>query len=309
MHGGVLMRMISVYIFCLLCSGCALLRLAGGGNKTVTGDGSQSIFWEVTRDDDSERAPSYILGTLAHGVRLSDLPAPVMRRLESAHNLYIVPRSTSLYRNDMIGFTLPSGTFLFDIIGMKKFRVIQMIFGGPHSAARLDSLRPGAMIDIIFYNILGSSQTMEYDLLNYRNNQNKKGGVIVFTPPPELRYLKDQWDAEGLVAILDDMNNGIKILYDVADAYSQYNLGKVHQILLASYSGRKLDDDERILRETYLGDINRALYRQVSEKLSEGRSFVTMDISLIVGESGIVNLLRKDGYTVTPIHDRDVYIR
>ncbi|MDE5712282.1 MAG: TraB/GumN family protein, partial [Muribaculaceae bacterium] len=100
--------------------------------------------------------------------------------------------------------------------------------------------------------------------------------------------------AEALVEMLKDPEKAIKAAKDISDAYEAQDLDKM--IALS-----EKDDEHPEFMIALLDKRNNEWLEKLPEIMKEAPSFIAVGALHLAGEKGIIEGLKKYGYTVTPV--------
>jgi uncharacterized protein YbaP (TraB family) len=96
----------------------------------------------------------------------------------------------------------------------------------------------------------------------------------------------------------------------VQDQLSEYKVDKQYFELLDKYMKQDLPEIENLLLDETSMDVKTLLIQvrnnnwmpKINETIKKESCFITLGLVHIIGENGIISLLRNNGYTVEPIH-------
>jgi uncharacterized protein YbaP (TraB family) len=273
-------------------------------SATVQAAGERLLFYKLARDN----AEVYLLGSM-HLARADVYPlrSGIMQAFAAAETLAVeldVSEENQARIQQMIlaRGSYPDGESIRDHLSADTWRSLQQYLSGtglpPHM---LESMRPGLLIVTL--------STLE---------------IMKLGLSPELgvdRYFLDQARGKKRIHELETIEQQVGLLLDfphedllVRQSLAQLdNMGTLMDELVAVWKRgdapalqKLLLDDElarypefRVVYERLFDQRNQAMARQVEAFLSgSGSYFVVVGAGHLVGEQGMVALLRKRGYTV-----------
>lgn len=280
----------------------ALLSLSSitGKAQTKNTTNSKSLLWEVTGNGISK--PSYIMGTF-HILCNKDfeIKPKVIKALENSDNLvmeinYIDPNETAAMQKMMM-----ADKKISDQLSSAEAKELDKILSDyGTSLQKVDNYSPQALYSLIATKAITCPATevkmYEIELLK-KAIQNKK-------------------TIKGLEKV-DDQANAIGKAYSLKDAISQLKTGndyaKFAQEILEAFKNEDLQTLDLLLRDKrfmskdqeklMLTDRNKNWIEKMPEMMKNQSSFFAVGSAHLLGENGILDLLRSKGYTVKPVNN------
>ncbi len=100
--------------------------------------------------------------------------------------------------------------------------------------------------------------------------------------------------ADYLTEQLDDLESNRKLFRTMVDLYKQQKITDLETYIVESSGGDAF-------AEHLLKDRNEKWVDRIHEKAKEGTIFFAVGAGHLAGENGVINLLRKAGFTVTAV--------
>ncbi len=98
---------------------------------------------------------------------------------------------------------------------------------------------------------------------------------------------------EGLIEMIEDPDS-LKILFDtMADQYLEQDIESLYHSFLESEMG--------VYQQDILDSRNKSWISDMSSFMNDGPVFFAVGAGHLAGKNGLINLLRTEGYTLTPI--------
>ncbi len=264
---------------------------------------------------------SRILGTIHAGIKLQDMPPEIMEIIASAKRLVVESNEeTSLHaiqllleKESEIGFSSENlDSHLSKLIdredidwrgitppGVDKSTFISSSLKSPVSVSIL-------LTSLTCLTLMKEAQqttTLDQEIVNAFQAIND--GVIHYLDSLEIltQVYEKVFNPQLNSVILDNYQNIIKISQREAQYYRR---GKelpesieayFTQIQRTSFAG--MMDPEVI---SYLGSFRNHQWLSIlREQINKGDAFIAFGLTHLIGKDGILNLLRQDGYEVTPL--------
>ena len=171
--------------------------------------------------------------------------------------------------------------------------------------AKLDQLNPISVMTFalaITHQKYFPNKPGELQLDTYFREEGKKDGKKIFgleTIQIQIKAMFGQLTIQRQVSMLNDLfkeKDGIRNLITIMNnAYISQNLVKLQQLM---YGSSYKQEELKVL----LDDRNNNWMQQLPKLMKEQSLFVAVGALHLVGENGLVNQLRKRGYTVTSIN-------
>lgn len=265
----------------------------------------KSLLWEISGKNLTK--PSYIFGTM-HVMCQGDvvLTPEIEKSLQSADQIMMeLDMDDPMIMFNMMGATLSKdGKTLTEKLGEDLSKKVDAILQerAKISLAMLDNLNLQALS--MQLGLLGLSCPMElgYDMLLTQEAQ--KNGKEIFgleTVEEQLKILMGQSDEETLKAISFMANNFSEVekeLMTMVETYKARDVQKLYDIVFESYKDPKYP---QVKLEELLDNRNKNWIPILENAMKDKSLFIAVGAAHLAGENGVINLLRKQGYTVKAI--------
>lgn len=262
---------------------------------------ADALLWKISTGG---QAPSYIFGTIhVSDPRIAALPVPVHEALNSAR-VFVMETlpdpQESMKFSEMMYFH--DGKKLRDYLDEDLFSRTAAILDDYQVASEsIVFMQPWAAFIIMSYP-RGEGMPLDLQLLDIarRNGAETRG----------LETLSEQ----GRVFSSMDLESQVRLLLDTLCNYDTVNSGFETMILLYlqrdlralydytrkySFPGDRLYDD---LFRKLLFDRNRIMAERMQQALTGGNAFIAIGAMHLPGDDGVLSLLAKQGYTITPVY-------
>lgn len=262
----------------------------------------KSLLWEISGKNLTK--PSYIFGTM-HVMCQGDvvLTPEIEKSLQSTDQIMMeLDMDDPMIMFNMMGATLSKdGKTLTEKLGEDLSKKVDAILQerAKISLAMLDNLNLQALS--MQLGLLGLSCPMElgYDMLLTQEAQ--KNGKEIFgleTVEEQLKILMGQPDEETLKAISFMANNFSEVekeLMTMVETYKARDVQKLYDIAFESYKDPKYP---QVKLEELLDNRNKNWIPILENAMKDKSLFIAVGAAHLAGENGVINLLRKQGYTV-----------
>lgn len=293
-------------LFLFLNLTCILSQQTQAAPPAVTLDKplntNNSLLWQISGNGLSK--PSYLYGTI-HMISQDDffLGKNVSKKIQKSEELIMeldlnnidvaaVTKSSVLdsektiknYMNDTDYNTLK--TFMEDSIGIKK-QTFELFYS---------RLKPFYLEQLIFFKYLGQEKESYEE--NFKKIAEKKNipqsGLETFEE--QLLFLEDiplEVQLKSMIKTIKEYSSETQKLDDLIEDYKTQNLTALTQ----SFS----EDEDPVWQEKLLNKRNNSWIPKLKTKMQSKACFIAVGAGHLGGENGLINLLKKQGYTVEPV--------
>jgi Uncharacterized protein conserved in bacteria len=298
----------------LICLAITVAGMGQGGNandkkgggkaqRTVTNKLDNTLLWKITGKGLSQ--PSYLFGTMhilcAEDARLSD---SLKKVIHDAKLIY--------FELDMDNFKELMGAFkylrmndgkkLSELLTKEEYERVENYFNNNKSIlpfAMMNRFKPYFISSLIGEQMMSCSQKngMEELIMRESKQYNKEIRGLettefqasIFDSIPYEKQAKD------LVAYIDSIDNYREVTMEMVNVYRQQNLQRMDSLM------HKSDPGMEEYMDLLLYGRNRHWVAQMPEIMKQQSTLFAVGAGHLPGEQGVINLLRKAGYKVTPM--------
>lgn len=271
---------------------------------------SHGLLWKI---EAPHRAPSYVFGTMhVSDRRVTALPRPVRDALNEVDNLSLeLDFGSGFGEYEARMLQLPKKKQLSDVIGDKLFAAVKKRLGSEAAKSRnLERLKPWVVMMALGHRPVGPGSHPAARLpldLELRAIALKRG-IPVFG----LETFEEQFNVFDKLSEADQVDmirntlatpehaanqqlEEMTTLYVARDlaglvAMAQKADGQRGAAYLAEFDKRLIDDR------------NRVMARRAEDVLLDGGAFIAVGAAHLPGKRGVLNLLARRGYRVTPVY-------
>ena len=272
---------------------------------------SQGLLWKI---EAPHRAPSYVFGTMhVSDKRVTTLPEPVRDALNEVDNLSLeidFGSGFGDYESHMMH--LPKKQQLRAILGEKLFAQVKQRLGADAvNSENLEHLKPWVVLLALGQRPLGpESPAAERRLpldLKLREIALRRG-IPVFgieTHTEHLNVFNKVPEADQVTMIREALaipeRDAKRDLEEMIRLYVARDLAGLIALT------QKMEDrsgiaDRIAFDKRMIDDRNRLMARRADDVLLDGGAFIAVGAAHLPGKKGVLNLLARRGYKVTPVY-------
>jgi uncharacterized protein len=256
----------------------------------------QSLFWEVSHE--AAIAPSYLFGTMhlldERVLPLLDFVSPYLAKTELFMAETVIDEMNDLPQNLMF---LPAGKNINDFLPMQKVakiaRAVAKYLHLDFESLRL--LHPMFLLQIFASKAFITGETFHLDDLLWQQatamGKPCLGIESVATQVSIFQAMDIKAQYQQLLKTIGSISAHNKTYKRLANLYVQNEA-----YLLYQQAKRTLHENRR----TLLYDRNVRMTNSIAAIIIEKNAFVTFGAGHLLGEKGIVRLLQKKGFRLTP---------
>lgn len=294
MHSFNCLRFLTIFIFALFLSRPIVMAQAS----------AQALLWEVTGE--GFRQPSYIYGTI-HAICPTDfkLTEQVKQKLKATERLSLEVDMDA--PNFMVELQqaalLPEGGSLRSFFTKKDYALLAAHFQKTMSLnlGQLDNMKP-FMLHSMLLSQLTECQAVSYEqtLMEMAQQQGKEviGLETVGEQLSAIDKMPASMQAAMLTNMVTDMEKARKTYRKMVSLYLQQNLEGLDKLFRGEYEA----EEYKLYEEAFLVNRNKRWIPVIEREGKIQPTFFAVGAGHLPGENGLLELLRKQGYTVTPVN-------
>lgn len=276
---------------------CLLAILFTANTWAQVGSG---LLWRIHKP---QQPPSFLFGTIhIDDKRVKDLDNEVIRRFNEAKTLCleILPnRETQV----SIGraMLLPKGQYLDEILGGALFNRLSLILH-KKGMTPLESvhLKPWAAMVVLSRPESQGGYALDEQLYHWGVHQYKQ--LCALETLQEQLSVFDELSEQDQITLLKDSMDFLPEVQELNEKLVlAYLKGDLDEIYRRSMEMQSQDDElAKRLMHSLIDERNTRMLERMLPKLKKGRTFIAVGALHLPGEFGLLNLLRKAGFAVTP---------
>lgn len=270
------------------------------------------LLWKVTGNGASK--PSYLFGT-HHVAPIAVLDSvkgfdEALAGVDRVYGEIVMSQMTDPANAMKIAqFTMaPADSTLDKVMTPEQLAAIDRIFaenGLPVTSAQVNILKPIAVTNTIAV-VLSQKALPGFDPNQQLDAAIQKRAIAQNKEVAGLETLDDQLEilfgtpiskqAKDLAELLDDPQKTVTQTYEMANAYMAHDIAKLGNLITDDDSGMT---DEEAAKLLY--DRNNAWLEVLIGAIPTASVMAVVGAGHLPGENGLINLLRKAGYSVEPV--------
>ncbi len=263
-----------------------------------------SLLWEISGNNLSSK--SYIFGTM-HMMKKQDffISEVTKDKLLQCHSFVTeVNMNISLLQQVEImkKMYLPETKTLRDYISPEEYKsfseyVTDSLGIKKSKLEKYIRLKPFFLSAVISKQVEGKVKAYEKELYKIAKNKGiPSDGLesfdfqfsLVDATPIDIQ-------AQSLVAEVQDYKKTRQLFDSMVEAYKQQDLARLYDYVVKS------PDSSSEFNENYIYKRNQKWISLIEEKIKNQSCFIAVGAAHLPGDKGILNLLRNQGYTITPV--------
>ena len=253
-----------------------------------------TFFWRV----DGPKGPTYLLGTMHIGVDPEEvLPTGIWKKFDDSRIFVLEVDATG---PDTLGLGMqPPGRSLDDDLTPEQWDIVVTSLGlDPEIAEGLKELQVWMLVVQLTQEIAPQTPSID-DVLQIRASNYDKETAFLESIKQQAALLERFMDVEYLLYFVQDLDAQRKSLAHSADIFRRGDEEALYQSSVVSME-KQIGADGL---DALLFARNRTWIPLLEQHIAAGNAFVAVGASHLIGDKGVVALLRAKGYTVTRIRE------
>lgn len=260
----------------------------------------QGLLWRVHLP---KHPANFLFGTIhVDDKRVKKLNPQVIRRFNEAKTLCLeILPDREMQVGIGLAMLLPESQSLDEILGNRLFSHLSLSLNklgmDPLQATRL---KPWAAMIVLSRSATRGGYALDEQLYHWAVYQYKQ--LCALESLEEQLSVFDSLSLSDQVALLKDSLGHQDMLHEMNEeliqAYLQGNLDEIYRRSLEM--GAVKNNLSQRLRDTLIDQRNLRMLNRMMPELKKGRSFIAVGALHLPGKNGLLNLLRQQGYVVTP---------
>lgn len=281
---------------------------------TALSQNNNTLLWKITGN--GLEKPSYLFGTIhmlcADDAGLSD---NMKKAINACDEVYFEVDLDNLF--EMFGainkMKMNGDTTLHDLLSDEDYNKVKDYFESKGSMlpfSMLETYKPMLAASTLEQGSLPCENTamMEQVIMQEAKQSKKKikGLETMAYQAGVLDSIPYKLQAEQLVSYINDTNKGgedDRQLKEMFKAYKEQDLKKLEELMIQTDAGIASFTDILLYHR------NRNWVNKLKTLLPDKSLLIAVGAGHLPGEKGLINLLRKEGYTVTPMENKVIKTR
>jgi len=290
------MKYLLFYSFLLLLfSGCK----AQTDHSFVKQKNGQSLLWEVSGN--GLKKPSFLFGTFhllcKDDIHFSDQLKKAMKESDEIYmELDMDDPSTML--SGMLYMNMKNNKKLEDLYTPEEYKRLQAYFSDTLKLPlmMIDKAKPYFLVALLYPRMMNCKNPsgVEEELVKIAKEDNKeiKGLETMQFQASVFDSIPYEWQAKELLKNIDSFSVYKNEFQSMLQFYKDQNLDSLKDMITKSEAGSEQYDD------LLLNNRNKNWVKKLDSIMKTESVFVAVGTGHLVGEKGLINLLRKQGYKV-----------
>ena len=264
---------------------------------------NNSLLWQVSGNGLTK--PSYLYGTI-HVISIDDyfLGKNVKQKLIKSDELIMEIDLKEMNLDALAKLSiLPEGKFIKDYMSDADYKILQSFMEDSIGIKKYTfenaygKLKPFYIEQLIFFKYLGQEKVSYED--NFKKLAEQKN-----IPISGLETYDEQFKFLEEIPLEDQLKSMVKTIKNYTEETNK--LGQLvidykAQNLKALAKSFEEDEDDQTLKTKLLDKRNQNWIPKINAVIQNKSCFIAIGAGHLVGENGLINLLKNQGYTVEPI--------
>jgi uncharacterized protein len=267
-----------------------------------------TLLWKITGPGMDK--PSYLFGTIHVICKDDAVISPMLRKaIKESEEVYFEVDMDNMFEMLMAvrKMKMRGDTTLKDLLTQKDYEKVKSYFAGKRSIlpfSVLETYKPILAASTLESSSMGCESTaMEQVIMMEANFYDKeiKGLESLTYQASILDSIPYKLQAEQLVEYIDRINSGDTSnneLDEMFKAYKEQDLKKLEALLMSTDAGISAFADIMLYNR------NRNWVEKLKKLLGKKPMVIAVGAGHLPGENGVINLLRKEGYKLTPVENK-----
>lgn len=295
----IMKSLIIISCYCIFFLGCKSQSNQPAVKKNNDGN---TLLWQVSGKDLKE--PSYIFGTF-HLMCKADIKfsETLKKAITGSHEVYMEldMDDPSTMLSGLLFMNMKDGKKLKDFYTADEYKKVETYFkdsiGVP--MMMLQSIKPYFLAAMLYPKMMNckTASGVEEELMKIAKENKKeiKGLETMQFQASVFDSIPYDWQAKELLKNIDSFSVYKKEFDTMMFQYKNQQLLEMEKLIAKSeFGGEKFND-------LLLAKRNMNWVAQLKNILNKESVFVAVGAGHLVGEKGLLNLLKKEGYTVEPL--------
>jgi len=280
----------------------ALFFLLAATTRADT-DRSHGLLWEISK---TGQVPSHLFGTIhSEDPGVVDLPVPVKQAFDASNSVALeVLLDTEAMMYSSTAMLMLDGRSLSGVLGVPLYKqVAEAIVSRGVPEPVLNRMKPWAAAVTLSTPVLETGQVL--DMVLYKDALQQEKPVYGLETVREQLDLFDALSESDQIILLRDAVENLPALEamnaELLKAYKQRDLAGLLTINETSMQ----TGDQRLAKDfqrRVVDDRNHLMAERMQPYLQQGKAFVAVGALHLPGETGLLNLLEQQGYTVRRVY-------
>lgn len=293
------LKNLTTYFFGLLFLGCQSQPVA-----LKTADNENTLLWEITGN--GLKQPSYYLGTMhilcADDAKISEQLQLVLNQVSAIYFELDLDDMAQMF-GAMKAMVMKNGKTLPELLSPEDYQKVVKFFDGksPLPFKMLESYKPLLLSSMVAEDLMSCETTQGMEMLLMEAANKKK---LPINGLETMAYQVGLFDsipyeeqAKALIQSIDSISQQQVELERLLAAYRSQDLGAIEKLTMEEESGIGGNLD------LLLYGRNKNWVEQFQDIAQKGSVLFAVGAGHLPGEQGVLELLKKKGYTLRPLQN------
>jgi len=270
----------------------------------VKKDGN-TLLWRVSGND--LKQPSFLFGTFhllcKEDIHFSDA---LKRAIKSSDEIYMEMDldDPSTMLSGMLYMNMKDGKKLQDLYTPEEYQRLQNYFSDTLQMPMMmfQKAKPYFLVALLYPKMMNCATPagIEEELMKIAKEDKKeiKGLETMQFQASVFDSIPYEWQAKELLKNIDSFSVYKSEFEQMLDLYKKQELDSMRNMITKSEFGSEKYED------LLLNDRNKNWVKQLKEIMKNESVFVAVGAGHLVGDFGLINLLKKEGYKVEPLENK-----
>lgn len=295
--------LIIVFSSCIFFLGCKSQSNIPAAKKN---NDNNTLLWQVSGKD--IKKPSFIFGTF-HLMCKDDIKFSEQLKisLNAADEIYMEMDmdDPSTMLSGLLYMNMKNGRKLKDLYTPAEYNKVESYFKDSLKMPMMlfQGVKPYFLVAMLYPKMMNckTPSGIETELINLAKESKKeiKGLETMQFQASVFDSIPYEWQAKELLKNIDSFSVYKKEFDTMLLEYKNQQLSSMEKLLAKSEFGSDKKYEEILLTKRNINWVN-----QLRSVMNKQSVFVAVGAGHLVGEKGLINLLKKEGYTVEPLHNK-----
>ena len=288
-----------------LCCSFFLLSSCNAQQKLKVNKDENTMLWQISGKEIKQ--PSFLFGTF-HMMCKDDISfsSELKTAVTNANVVYLEMDmdDPSIMLSGLKLMSMKDGAKLQDLYKPEEYAKISSYFKDSlhMPIGMLQTVKPFFLAAMLYPKMMPCKAVsgVEEELMKFAKMQKKeiKGLETMEFQAAVFDSIPYKEQAKELLKSIDSIASYQKYFVKMMSVYKQQQLSAMEGLLKDTEFG--MEDHQDLL----LNDRNKKWVKQLKNILPKQSLFVAVGAGHLVGKQGLINLLKKEGYTLTPIYNK-----
>jgi len=261
----------------------------------------QALLWEISGNGLSEK--SYLFGSIhIQDKRVFQLNAEVWNRFEKSTNFALECDIESINQDEIAGQMMMPKSYS-ELLSEEDYQLLEKVIEEYTEVPFLaiEQMKPFFVSMLISQSVLAMDEEVPLDLYILRKAREAKKTVL------ELETFNEQMNIVDQISFDEQMNALLKLIREpdletnlhadaekLISAYLSQDDANLYKLILET------DNSEAFMKQ-FLINRNQNMLKKIKTFIAGGSTFIVVGAGHLPGGDGLVALLKKAGYALTPV--------